>query len=144
MTGWAMRQPPGIDEQIARWTLDQPPQLHTLRAALQRAVMARAQPVVVGVDDLTERLVIVATELAGNALRHARPPTVVALLRADGHLIVEVVDRDVDTAPAVAEHRPPGAGGLGLQVARRLAEDVGWYLTDSGKHVWAQFTMHPN
>jgi serine/threonine-protein kinase RsbW len=84
---------------------------------------------------------IAATELAGNALRHGRPPTVVALLRADGHLIIDVTDNDPTTRPAVDAHRPHGSGSLGLTVTQRLAEEVGWYPTGTDKHVWAQFTI---
>jgi len=140
MTVWNIWRPPGIDEQIAEWRIDDPPGLQSLRAGLQRAVMAHRPAPDIDVGDLAERLVLVATELAGNALRHGRPPTIVALLRADGHLIVDVVDGDPHSAP-VAERRPWGAGGLGLQLTERLAEEVGWYPTGTGKHVWAKFSL---
>jgi serine/threonine-protein kinase RsbW len=140
MTGWKVRHPPVIDEEIARWTLDRPPELRSLRAAVRQAVLRRVR-VTVDVEDLVERLMIVATELAGNALRHGGSPTVVALLRADGHLIVDVVDQDPGTVPAVDRRRPLGAGGLGLPLAERLAQHVGWYPTTTGKHVWAQFRI---
>jgi hypothetical protein len=42
-------------------------------------------------------------------------------------------------APVLDEDRPLGAGGLGLQLAREFAVDVGWYLSDLTKHVWAGF-----
>jgi serine/threonine-protein kinase RsbW len=140
MTGWDLRRPPVIDEEIARWTLHRPPELQTLRAAVRQAVLRRVM-VTVDVADLVERLMIVATELAGNALRHGRLPTVVALLRADGHLIVDVRDQDPGTVPAVDRQRPRGAGGLGLPLASQLAQRVGWYPTRTGKHVWAQFAI---
>ena len=140
MTVWDVRRPPVIDEEIARWTLNRPPELQTLRAAVRQAVLRRVM-VTVDVADLVERLMIVATELAGNALRHGRSPTVVALLRADGHLIVDVRDQDPATVPAVDRRRPRGAGGLGLPLAAHLAQQVGWYPTGTGKHVWAQFAI---
>jgi anti-sigma regulatory factor (Ser/Thr protein kinase) len=136
-----MGRPPRPDQEIVRWTLNQPPALATLRERLRRAVSAVAPQITVDVDDLTERLMIAATELAGNALRHGRPPTVVALLRADGHLIIEVIDNDPTTGPTVDTKRPPGRGGLGLPLTQRLAEDVGWYPTRTNKHVWAQFSI---
>ncbi len=141
MTGWTNRHPLPPDEEVARWTLDQPPALEALRAGLQRAVRAYASEAAVDLTDLTERLMIAATELAGNALRHGRPPTVVALLRADGHLIIDVIDNDPSTKPTVDPDRPPGRGGLGLTVTQRLAEEVGWYPTGTDKHIWAQFTI---
>jgi hypothetical protein len=39
------------------------------------------------------------------------------------------------------QQRPPGDGGLGLQLTERLAEEVGWYPTDTDKHVWAKFSL---
>jgi anti-sigma regulatory factor (Ser/Thr protein kinase) len=141
MTGFRRQQPPAADEEFARWSLDQPPQLQQLRAALERAVTARSLPGTVDVADLVERLMIVATELAGNALRHGQPPTLVALLRSDGQLIVDVLDSDPDGLPGVDQGRPSGAGGLGLPLAERLAQDVGWYPSGGGKHVWATFTI---
>jgi anti-sigma regulatory factor (Ser/Thr protein kinase) len=143
MKGLLKRHRPGAGVQVARWTLDQPPQLRTLRSALQTAVRSRALPATVDMTDLLERLLIVATELAGNALRHGQPPAVVALLHADGHLIVDVADRDPAGEPAVDDQRPAGTGGLGLPLAQRLAEDVGWYATDDGKHVWAAIAVAP-
>ena len=32
-----------------------------------------------------------------------------------------------------------GTGGLGLQLTREFAVDVGWYISDVTKHVWAGF-----
>jgi len=144
MTGWTIRHPLPPDEEVARWTLDQPPALATLRAGLQRAVTAHAQETAVDVAELTERLMVAATELAGNALQHGQPPTVVALLRADGHLIIDVIDADPTTRPVVDPDRPAGDGGLGLTLTQRLADEVGWYPTDTGKHIWAQFTLDTN
>lgn len=140
MTVWKVWRPPPADEQIAAWTIDEPPGLHGMRAALHRAVVNRPELASTDPDDLAERLVLVATELAGNALRHSCPPTVVALLRSDGHLVLDVVDNDPGSAPVI-EQRPPGAGGLGLQLTERLAYEVGWYPTDAGKHVWAMFSL---
>jgi hypothetical protein len=50
-----------------------------------------------------------------------------------------VADHDLSAAPEVAEDRPLGAGGLGLQLTQTFAVDIGWYTTDSTKHVWASF-----
>jgi serine/threonine-protein kinase RsbW len=139
MTGWEMRHPPNSDEELGRWTLGEAPQLQALRAALQRAVLGHAAAE--DRQDLAERLTIVATELAGNALRHGRPPTVVILQRSDGHLVVDVLDNAADAVPTVDYERPAGDGGLGLVLAERLALKVGWYPTRTGKRVWATFDL---
>jgi serine/threonine-protein kinase RsbW len=143
MTVWKVWRPPPVDEHIASWTIDEPPGLRGMRAALHRAVANRPDLDPADTDDLAERIVLVATELAGNALRHSCPPTVVALLRSDGHLLLDVLDNDPRGAPVI-EQRPPGAGGLGLQLTERLAYEVGWYPTDAGKHVWAMFSLSPS
>ena len=139
MAGWNIRYPPSPDEELGRWVLGDAPHLQSLRAGLQRAVLGRAD--VENREDLAERLVIVATELAGNALRHGRPPTVVILQRSDGHLVVDVADAAPDAVPAVADQRTAGYGGLGLVLAQRLALEVGWYPTGVGKRVWATFAL---
>ncbi|GAB1690935.1 hypothetical protein KRM28CT15_27380 [Krasilnikovia sp. M28-CT-15] len=83
-----------------------------------------------------------AAELAGNALRHGQPPTIVIVQRADGKLVVEVLDGDPNSIPAVDPQRPIGDGGLGLVLSERLAHDVGWYSTGAGgKGVWAAFAF---
>ncbi|MBG0566134.1 ATP-binding protein [Actinoplanes aureus] len=140
MTGWLMRRPPAIDEELARWTLAEAPELRSLRAALRRVVMNQT-PAATDPQDLAERLVIVATELAGNALRHGRPPAVVVLQRANGRLVIDVLDTGPVSGPVVDDRRPAGEGGLGLVMVGRLAEDVGWYPTDEGKRVWATFSL---
>ena len=134
-----MRRPPSIDEELARWTLTAPAQLQNLRAALQEAI--HGQSAAADPADLAERLTIVATELAGNALRHGHPPTVVVLQRSDGKLVVDVLDNDSGSVPAVDDVRAAGQGGLGLVLTQRLAHDVGWYPTRTGKSVWATFAL---
>lgn len=144
MTAWQIRRPPGPADELGRWTLAEPVQLEALRVALQRLLETASGPADVQACDLTDRLTIVATELAGNALRHGRPPTVVALLHGDHHLILDVLDSDSGSRPAPDYDRSPGTGGLGLKVAERLAHEVGWYPGSTGKHVWARFRYAEN
>jgi serine/threonine-protein kinase RsbW len=118
--------------ELRRWTLDSFRELRLLRATLRDAVAETAV-------EVSDRMTVVATELATNALRHGLPPTVVRLLDEGDRLIIDVADHDLTAEPTVAEDRPLGAGGLGLQLARTFAIDVGWYATDSTKHVWASF-----
>jgi anti-sigma regulatory factor (Ser/Thr protein kinase) len=82
---------------------------------------------------------LVASELATNAFRHGRPPTLVRLLRQRDTYLLDVADHDLNSTPRIAGAREPGHGGFGLQIARRLAQDVAWYRSDVTKHVWAQF-----
>ena len=114
------------------WTLDSFRGLRGLRDALRDTVATAAG----GVSD---RIAVVATELATNALRHGTAPTVVRLRRIDDRLIIDVADHDLTTTPQLADDRPIGAGGLGLQLTRSSAAELGWYATDVTKHVWASF-----
>ena len=50
-----------------------------------------------------------------------------------------VADHDVSHEPVYAGRRIPGAGGVGLHMARQLSLDVGWYRTETVKTVWATF-----
>lgn len=117
------------------WKLATFGELRTLRAALREAIETHTEEV----DDLFDKMAVVATELATNALRHGLPPTEVRLLREDDHLILDVADHDLGTLPELDRGRPLGAGGLGLQLTKTFAIDVGWYRTGSTKHVWASF-----
>jgi serine/threonine-protein kinase RsbW len=122
------------------WVVDTPRQLSELRAAIVRALAAEGEPVreLAGTAHI---MVLVASELATNALRHGIPPTVVRLLRSEGTYLLDVADHDLGSTPYVAGARPPGQGGFGLQIARRLALEVGWYATETTKHVWATFPV---
>jgi hypothetical protein len=131
--------PPPEMTGIHSWVLDTPAELKLLRASLYEALTGEPFPDQAELDDVPEKMVLVATELATNALRHGLPPTVVRLGRAGDDFVLDVSDQDPRIIPEFAEARPPGAGGLGLQVARKLALDIGWYIADGTKHVWARF-----
>jgi hypothetical protein len=118
--------------------LNSPKELRDLRASLHTALTG--SPDLAGqLDDVPEKMILVATELATNALRHGRPPTVVSLFRLGDHFVLDVADHDPEILPEYAEARPPGAGGLGLKLAREFSLDIGWFVTDNTKHIWAKF-----
>jgi hypothetical protein len=50
-----------------------------------------------------------------------------------------VADHDLSTVPELVDFQPTGSGGRGLQLALALSLDVGWYATDTTKHIWASF-----
>ena len=125
--------------ELRHWTLDSYDELKGLRASLRDVIVDGAPPSDARLNDVFNRMAVVATELATNALRHGVPPTVVRLLRDREHLVLDVADHDPGAAPQVINDRPPGAGGLGLRLTLRFAGDVGWYTTEATKHVWASF-----
>jgi hypothetical protein len=91
--------------------------------------------------EVADGVILVATELASNALRHGDPPAVVRLLRGSGEFLVDVADHDVAGAPRLAVVHQRGAGGRGLHIAGTLARELGWYVTATTKHIWASFPL---
>lgn len=127
-------QLPAQAVELHQWLLAGADELRPLRADLKKAL--EAHPLA---EDGTGPIVLVATELASNALRHGLPPAVVRLLEGDGRLFLEVADRDLASVPRLAEAHPSVGGGRGLHIARSLAHEVCWYATEQSKHVWASF-----
>jgi len=134
-------RPPTPNVEVAQWVLDSFVELRSLRSSLHKALTGEPLPDGGFLDQVPEKVAVVATELATNALAHARPPTTVHLLRTDDQFILDVADEDPAAFPEFAEGRPAGAGGLGLQLIRDLALDLGWYVDGDVKHVWAQFPI---
>jgi hypothetical protein len=129
--------------ELQRWLLTDGDELRRLRTDVRTALLVFRLVDRELLHELPERVVLVATELAGNALRHGRPPAVVRLLRADGHFILDVADHDPATAPKLAAVHDANGGGRGLHIARSLSLEVCWYATEVAKHVWASFPMNP-
>lgn len=132
--------PPDARE-LRLWTLTTSAQLRTLRAELYQELIGSPMTGADELDDLPEKMMLVATELATNAIRHGIPPTEVRLMRTADQFVLDVADHDLSTVPELAGTRPLGAGGRGLQLARSFSLDVGWYATERTKHIWATFPM---
>ncbi len=120
---------------VRRWTLNDVHDLRILRTGLREEI---SDP------EFFDRVAVVATELATNALRHGAPPAIVRLMTAPGRLIVDVSDQDLVGEPQFGlRPRPMGEGGLGLLLVRTFAADSGWYRTGHAKHAWASFRSPP-
>lgn len=94
--------------------------------------------------DEVERLALVTSELATNAVLHARSPFTVQVLTAAESIWVAVRDGDVHPpgrSPAPAD----AVSGRGLSIVEKLAMDWGVHVepTASGKWVWAQLPLRP-
>lgn len=80
---------------------------------------------------------LLASELATNAVRYAHAPVVVWLGRRSDRIVLSV--EDASHAPATVRH--PGAldeGGRGLELVDALAERWGERDLPEGKLVWAE------
>jgi anti-sigma regulatory factor (Ser/Thr protein kinase) len=124
---------------VQRWIVSDYQELGLMRASLRQAIDTQALLPGVELDDLVERMAIVATELATNALRHGQSPAVVQLSRSVAAFMVDVADELPSVPPEVLEEGALGAGGRGLRITQELARDTGWYAVDGRKHVWARF-----
>ncbi|WHP15985.1 ATP-binding protein [Cellulomonas sp. ES6] len=137
--GLAASVPPDRFTAVRSWSLDSVTDLSRVRRELLSAVTARHAAPQDLLGQVPENMVLVASELATNALEHGLPPTVLSLLTDGTDYLLDVCDADLHSVPVLAGERPVGAGGFGLLIARRLSQSVGWYTTDSTKHVWAIF-----
>lgn len=124
---------------VREWTLAGVTELGVMRGQLTEVLSPDAHARRAGAPEWVGQLVLIASELATNALWHGDPPTTVRLVRAEHAWVLDVADRALDQVPQVDADRAPGDGGFGLQLAHLLAADVGWYSTGETKHVWASF-----
>ena len=136
--------PPAHTWQLLTWQVESSDDLRRVRAGLHQHFQADRSGIPAGQDDVDERMAMVATELAGNALRHGLPPVIVRLLRDADCYIVDVSDHAGNLAPQLPSPPPQAhAGGRGLFIAQSLADELCWYPQQRTKHVWASFPAPP-
>ena len=88
---------------------------------------------------LVDEARLVASELATNAVRHARTPFAITIERRDGEVTISVRDWSSEV-PVAGSRRLLATGGRGLMLVDALS--VTWGVTvkaDGGKSVWARF-----
>lgn len=121
--------PAHIDPHAERVELVLPPVTASVPEA--RHFVDRALPESCWADEVT----LLVSELASNAVRHARTPFRVSL-QCDG-TIVRVEVSDDDPAPAVLQHLPVDAvTGRGLLIVDAIASRWGAEPSGVGKTVW--------
>jgi anti-sigma regulatory factor (Ser/Thr protein kinase) len=90
---------------------------------------------------LVEDIRLVASELATNAMAHARTPFTVTLSASEGTVLLIVRDGSA-SVPVRALPRAMDMGGRGLLLVELLSRDWGSSTdVDGSKSVWASFSI---
>ncbi|MBV1853165.1 ATP-binding protein [Catellatospora tritici] len=83
-------------------------------------------------------VLILTSELVGNAVQHGGGAVAIRLVRTDAGVRIEVTDRD----PRPPVPRPAGIdGGFGLGLIQRLSADWGVVPGRTGKVVWLEYRL---
>jgi anti-sigma regulatory factor (Ser/Thr protein kinase) len=90
-------------------------------------------------DDASERLAFLVSEVATNAILHARTRFSVRDT-VDANVCVEVSDGST-TMPVQRNHGPTATTGRGLLIVDKLADRWGVRATDDGKVVWFEIAL---
>ena len=109
------------------------------------AIVLEQTPDDVEVARLLDRLALVVSELASNALKYGGAPVTTRLYRVRHGWVIDVEDHRPHRTPVM--YTPAGrAGGNGLLIVDTLSLDWGWHISGSGggsvKHVWARIDAH--
>ena len=112
-------------------------ELAKLRARLRATLTGSPTVVHPEREHWSERLVLVADELASNALRHGGAPVAAALSSAGDQWLLAVSDPSLEVPPMPARGRDPGLGGFGLYLVADLSVRHGWARDRGTKTVWA-------
>jgi hypothetical protein len=134
---------PARAHDLRRWSFVAGGELRQTRTELYGVLRAH-RPADHAASPVAERVALVVTKLASNALRHRRSPAVVRLLRADGRLILDVADQHRDSLPEPTVGQHTGDGGRKLHIAWSLPGALCWYATKHGKHIWVSFPNRPD
>lgn len=118
-------------DRMASWPLPEDP-----RAAGQARRHVREQLSLWGLDDLTPTTELLASELVGNVIRHAKGPLHLRLLHG-AELICEVFDGSL-TMPRIRRATETDEGGRGLQLVTALSQRWGTRYTATGKCIWTE------
>ncbi|MBB5779156.1 SpoIIE family protein phosphatase [Nonomuraea jabiensis] len=118
-------------EDVVSWALPDNP-----IAAREAREHVRDQLAAWHLDDLVTTTELVASELVGNVIRHAKGPLRLRLLRSRT-LICEVADGS-QTTPRIRRAAETDEGGRGLQLVAALSQRWGTRFTADGKCIWAE------
>jgi anti-sigma regulatory factor (Ser/Thr protein kinase) len=126
-----------------RWEATFPPEAQAVKAS---RVAVNEFLVGAGIDAaVIARAVLVVSEIAGNAVRHARTDFTASVSVEVDLLRLSVFDRDT-RPPALMVLDSESTSGRGLHIVAAIAADWGWQTAASddgisGKTVWAEMAL---
>jgi anti-sigma regulatory factor (Ser/Thr protein kinase) len=133
----------GVPREVA---LDQP--FRTGDLYLLRAAVAAHASALGGLAEQVDSLVVVASELATNAVVHGGGHGRLLLWRVDNRIALQVSDQGSGFADAAAAGTTPQApaatGGRGLWIARRLCDRVAIEAGPTGTVVTVSLSVQPS
>jgi serine/threonine-protein kinase RsbW len=132
-------QPLPDAHELHRWVLDDVQDLQVLRDDLLTVLHRHRLTIAEALDERIDRIALLASELAINAIVQGCAPSIIRLLLADGCFILDVADHDLSPHTPPPDAGPCASDGRGLLLARQLSLDVSWYLTGTASHIWASF-----
>ena len=92
-------------------------------------------------DAAADDVILVASELAANAIRHGSPPALLRLEYADGRVRVTVSNHGGSPDPRIVDAAPDAGSGRGLAMVQAIADEVGWQRDGDRLDVWAEFPI---
>ncbi|MEU7214049.1 SpoIIE family protein phosphatase [Streptomyces sp. NPDC044989] len=119
---------------VAYWFLDPEGEAPGKARRLARRALARWD-----MEELTDSVELLVSEIVTNAVRYATKPVTLRLLRTDV-LRCEVGD-DVPQMPRLRQARATDEGGRGLYLVNRLARHWGATRLSTGKVVWFELNI---
>ncbi|MFD5557760.1 SpoIIE family protein phosphatase [Streptomyces sp. NPDC127068] len=121
---------------VAYWFLEPDEKAPSRARRLARVALARW-----GLEELSDSVELLVSEVVTNAVRYASRPVTLRLLRTDV-LRCEVGD-DVPQLPRLRQARATDEGGRGLYLVNKLARRWGATRLSTGKVVWFELNRNP-
>lgn len=90
-------------------------------------------------DEVAELAVLLVSELASNAVLHARTPFELVVDNDETRLRVEVHD-DSPALPTLKDYVAESVTGRGLHMVATSADNWGFEMQDGGKFVWFELS----
>ena len=118
-----------MSDQVRRRFAATPEAVREARVFLQNVIAGRVDP------EAQSDLTLVLSELATNAVHHARTPFEVVVETTNGHLRIEVEDGSTD---APVSKPPSDEGGRGLSIVDQLCDRWGVHIVREKKCVWCE------